>query len=193
MLEGKITRFEAARQVHDALLNIRKEPDEEKWQCALDLKDIYDCNKCVANVAQSYVKGIITPGAEDEFRGTDIISEKEKKEILERLFDESKRQRPCSPAEVITYKYISYEEALMLKEKGARFIDVRTPDLYEEKYNELNFVNIPYSAIYLNPYSVAESTDKDVVLRCNKGYLSTVTAKLLIEHGYKKVYVFVAQ
>lgn len=189
MLEGNINRFEAARQVCEVLRNDLGEPEEKAWQQALDLKDIYECNKCVGNVAQAYVKGIIEPGRENEFCGNDIISEEEKKQIISRVFSTSARKKPKVSERAPICERISYEKALELRSQGAIFIDVRDKESFEGRYGEVFFTNIPYKDMYLNPQGVSADKKKAVVLRCNKGYLSTLAAKLLLEHGYTTVYV----
>lgn len=189
MLEGEINRFEAARQVCEVLRNDLGEPEDKSWQQALELKDIYECNRCVGNVAQAYVKGIIEPGREGEFCGNDIISEVEKKQIISRVFSVSARKRPKIEEKPPICEKIPYEKALELREKGALFIDVRDKENFEGRYGEVLFTNMPYREMYQNPQGVSPDKKKAVVLRCNKGYLSTLAAKLLIEQGYEQVYV----
>lgn len=174
MLEGKITKLEAAKIVHEDLLDKLGEPDEEEWQSALLLKDIYDCKKCVRHIAQVYVKGIILPRENSVFGTQDIVSEREKEEILLRLNDASKRKKPAK-AEIPSITYISEETAAFLKAEGAVFADVSNEEIFEE--------------IKLNPYSLSDDLSKDIVLRCERGYMSTLTANLLISHGYRNVKV----
>lgn len=187
MLEGKITRLQAAGIIHEALLNEKHEPDETNWEQALLLKDIYDCSKCVGHVAQVYVKGIILPEAPGVFGTQTVLTDREKEEILARYVDKSLRSKPTEPAPV-SVRHISVSEASKLPD-GTVYIDVRSAGEYCPDYMGRHFINIPLEKLNLNPYSAGSDLMMPVVLRCNKGYMSGAGAAVLTAHGYREVYV----
>ncbi|MBP5282290.1 MAG: rhodanese-like domain-containing protein [Lachnospiraceae bacterium] len=59
LAEQPIHRNDAARIVHEFLRRELGEADEENWDAAKGLKDLYDCRACVAHVAQVFAKGIM--------------------------------------------------------------------------------------------------------------------------------------
>ncbi len=57
--ELPIERRNAAALVHEFLKKEMKEPDDDDWNPAKRLRDLYDCHVCVNHVAQVFVKGIM--------------------------------------------------------------------------------------------------------------------------------------
>lgn len=84
----------------------------------------------------------------------------------------------CKLIERQFLKYVSYAEALALKEQGAVILDIRTEDEYRE--NGLG-VNLPLALVRLK----AQGMDKgrQYVALCNDGKLSAVAAFLMSQKG----------
>lgn len=187
MLEGTVTKLQAAGIIHDVLISKMHEADDPEWEQALLLKDIYDCSRCVGHVAQVYVKGIILPKTEDVFGTTDVISESEKAGIIDRLWHVERRVKPVAePLHRLSHIKVS---DLSDMPENACFIDVRLPEEYEIKYAGLSWTNVTLEEIRLNPYCMGSDFLRPLVLRCNKGYMSGAASGLLMSHGYRKVYV----
>ncbi|MCQ2598515.1 MAG: alpha-galactosidase [Treponema sp.] len=88
-------RRHLAASVHNYLLNTLGEKDEDNWDSAKELKDLYDCHACVMHIAQIYVKGIMDASEEDgDLFGTRTpITEEDIRETVERVLNPSKRQK----------------------------------------------------------------------------------------------------
>lgn len=86
-----LERRNAAAIMHLFMRRTGIESDEDNWDKAKILKDLYDCRVCVDHVGQMYVKGIILSEGPDVFGMRSILDEKEAFEIVDRLFDRSKR------------------------------------------------------------------------------------------------------
>ena len=56
----KMRRLDAALMLHKYLLEVAGIPDLEDISAAAVLKDLYDCRKCVAHIAQVYLRGLMT-------------------------------------------------------------------------------------------------------------------------------------
>ncbi|MCQ2522934.1 MAG: hypothetical protein MJ123_01230 [Lachnospiraceae bacterium] len=57
--ERLLTKTSCAKIVHDFLRKVLKEAESDNWDPAKELLDLYDCNTCVAHIAECYVKGIM--------------------------------------------------------------------------------------------------------------------------------------
>ena len=57
--DAKLERRNAAAIMHLFMRRTKIEPDEDNWDKAKVLKDLYDCRVCVDHVGQMYVKGIM--------------------------------------------------------------------------------------------------------------------------------------
>lgn len=80
--DGAIPRRLAARVVHLFMYRIMGIQDQD-WDKALNLKDIYECRSCANAIAQVYQRGIMLPLDEDRFGlGADVTDE-----VLERIID----------------------------------------------------------------------------------------------------------
>ncbi len=79
--------------VHEYLLNTLGESDEENYDAAKELVDLYDCRLCVNHIAQVYTKGIMdaTDPAEKIFGVNTVLGDNEIRIITERIFDRSRR------------------------------------------------------------------------------------------------------
>lgn len=83
----QMDRRHVAASVHQYLLETLGEKDEENWEAAKELKDLYDCRVCVTHIAQMYVKGIMPALLpEDKIWGTrEPVDKDELTEIVERV------------------------------------------------------------------------------------------------------------
>lgn len=180
-----IEKRAAARIAHQVLLQEYHETDEADWSSAERLKDLYDCGSCVIHIAQMYAKGIMEPKEEDFFDYLGTLTYQEAKTIVSKMKDKEKRVVPekLEQAELIE---LEPEEALQMSD--ALFVDVRTAEEYSEGHIE-NSINIPLEELTKNPLMVSDNKDIPIILYCVKGYKSTNASELLIEAGYRKVYV----
>lgn len=89
-----LEKRDAARLIHLFFRYTKIEEDEENWDKAKILKDLYDCRSCVDHVAQIYVKGIIRPVNFDVFGMRNAITDKEAFEIIDNVFDKNIRIMP---------------------------------------------------------------------------------------------------
>jgi len=89
-LSSEITAKLSALILHRSLHRLTDEKDDD-WGPARRFKDIYDCRVCANAVAQVSVKGIFEPLAEDEFGMARVLTDREAKEAVLRLFDRTKR------------------------------------------------------------------------------------------------------
>lgn len=82
---------------------------------------------------------------------------------------------------------INYEQAKSLVDKGAKLIDVRTPEEYTELY--VGGKNLPLDKV-LDDYATILSQQKDepIVLFCRSGNRSQKAASLLRGLGYTQLY-----
>ncbi|MCQ2584583.1 MAG: glycoside hydrolase family 27 protein [Treponema sp.] len=85
----QIDRRHVAASVHQYLLESIGEKDEENWDAAKELKDLYDCRVCVTHIAQMYVKGIMPALLpDDKIWGTrEPVDSDELKEIVLRVIN----------------------------------------------------------------------------------------------------------
>ncbi|MCF0125197.1 MAG: hypothetical protein HUJ68_05485, partial [Clostridia bacterium] len=89
-------RRTVSRTIHEYLLNTLNEKDEENWDEAKKLKDLYDCKVCVMHVAQIYTKGIMDAVLPDEqiFGVREPVDSNEAIEIVNRvLYPENRIKR----------------------------------------------------------------------------------------------------
>jgi len=86
-LPEPMDRRHVAKSVHEYLLNTLGEKDEENWDSAKELQDLYDCRVCVTHIAQVYVKGIMPALLpDDKIWGTrEPVDSEELAEIVSRL------------------------------------------------------------------------------------------------------------
>lgn len=92
--ENILEKRDAARLIHLFFRYTRIEEDEENWDKAKVLKDLYDCRSCVDHVAQIYVKGIIRPVSIDVFGMRNAVTDKEAIDIVNNVFNKEIRILP---------------------------------------------------------------------------------------------------
>lgn len=187
-INNPIERRSAARIVHDALLTEFSEKDEDEWSAAETLRDLYICHTCVMHIAQVYVKGIILGHDNNVFNAHGSITCAEAAQIIVRMLD--KKQRiPQIDGRVFKIKRLSPNEAceLMLNDSRVILIDVRANEEYKIGHID-GSICIPLKNISNNPFSVCENKDTPIILYCQKGYKSSLSAQALIDAGYSRVY-----
>lgn len=89
-----LEKRDAARIINLFIRYTKIENEENQWEKAKRLKDLYDCRTCVDHVAQMYVKGIIEPIHNDVFGMRNAVTDKESRRIIEKVFDKTKRNIP---------------------------------------------------------------------------------------------------
>ena len=191
-----LVRKQAARIVHEFLRKERKEADAEAVSMAGKLQDLYDCRICVRHVMQVYAKGIMDGFTNSQgryvFGMEEYVSEPEMEQILKRLFHAQLRiKRAISAQNATCAKELTFEEAVELLQTNGEWIlvDVRSEKVFAEGHMD-KAISIPLFSILKNPYMVNERRDIGVILYCEEGYQSAMTANCLIESGYEKVFYF---
>ncbi len=110
--------------------------------------------------------------------------------ILFSYFFKIKQNTASEIGAVSAIEYISVDEAygILLNNKEYLFIDVRSEDEYESGHIE-RAINIPVSEIETRLDEVP--TDKSVIVYCNGSscHRSQRAAEILIENGFREVYV----
>lgn len=180
-----IAKRSVARIIHEVLLKVFKEADEDDWSASLDLKDLYECHTCVRHIAQVYAKGIMD-AKDNLFMSKAFIDKSEQKAILKRLSDRESRRVP--KRKPVDFGYVDKEYAVRSKnELGAIIIDVRARESFLEGAIIAGSINLSLRELYLNPYSASADLNGEIILVCERGYQSSVAAKLLLDAGYRNV------
>lgn len=112
-LAGEVLcRNDAARLIHEFLKCELGEADEENWNAAKSLADLYDCHACVHHVAQAFCKGIMTAKGQafgiregqafgmskgQAFGMREPVTYEEAREVAERVFHKELRHVPGTP------------------------------------------------------------------------------------------------
>lgn len=87
-----------------------------------------------------------------------------------------------------TGKISCEQKDIVLEDKNAIIIDVRTKEEYKE-YHMKNAINIPYEKIVETINSTKEiSKETPIIVYCKSGARSKKAYDSLVEAGYKKVY-----
>lgn len=182
-----VTRQSAARIVHESLLKLFGETDNDNWQDAESLPDLYSCHSCVMHIAQVYVKGIITPYDDGAFHLTDYLTFSETADIIIRIIDPSLRIVPPSLGHDI--EFIDYAAALEMIKGGAVLIDVRNSDDYAAGHL-IDAVSVPISELIYDSKTAMRniSADSSIIVYCRTGANSTKAASLLKKSGFIKVH-----
>lgn len=182
-------RFVAAI-IHEALLSYQLESDEEDFEAALMLKDLYDCHTCVRHIAQIYAKGIMEACKENEFGVHIRPTKNEAGKYIARIWDKSARchVKKAEQGKVVTLTEERLKKEILNYPKCIK-IDVRDEESYAEDKVPADRINIPLRQLKQNPYGVSADLDVPVFLYCREGYLSKIAADILIKHGYKRVVV----
>lgn len=182
-----ITRQSVARIVHESLGKLLGETDNENWQDAEVLPDLYSCHTCVMHIAQVYVKGILTGRDGGAFHLPDPLTRAEAAAVIVRMLEPSYRTVPSSSVEA--GKLISAEDAYSLMENGAVLIDVRNPDDYAIGHIK-GSISIPIFSIESNVNDAMRgiSYDTPIIVYCQAGTNSRKAVSLLEAAGFTEVY-----
>jgi len=192
-----LRRNEAARILHEFLRRELGEADEENWDAAKSLKDLYDCRTCVAHVAQVYCKGIMEARGE-AFGMREEVSDEEANLIAGRAVWTENRLKPQkaetvrrregeqNPAKRVTKREAA---ALMAERKDLLCIDVRTAGEYGAGHLE-GFVNLPLMKLLEEPWKVSENKNRPILLGCDGGYRSEIAARCLEDEGYGLIFYY---
>lgn len=86
-----IERRNVARVGHEFACIVLNERDETDWKAVQSLRDLYDCRVCAKHIAQVCLKGIMEPKEEKRFQLLLGITEKEMRDIVERIVNVTKR------------------------------------------------------------------------------------------------------
>ena len=217
----ELTRKDAARIIHDFLINIMKEADEIEVSSAYALRDLFECRVCAPHIAQVYEKGIMGRHVGDNGKGSpekdskvedsagkyfseekgiyfglnEPVQVSEASKIIDAIFDRSVRISH-SEKEENKIKHVLISEFNRVPERylNAFFIDVRSVSEYKNhpfKINKTGVNNIPMDQLIRNPYSVANDLYARIVLWSDDGERSNTVAVCLKEAGYKDITVIV--
>lgn len=188
-----VERRDAARIIHEFLRRELKEPDEDDWQGAELLKDLYDCHICVNHVSQVYAKGIMEPvEGRDIFGMRRELTETEVCLIVSRIFDRENRRPPQKPhLQCRAAISLSMQEAMrhLGEEERALLVDVRTMAEYEEEHLP-GAVCVPMADILRNPRGITDDCEVPLFFYCSQGYQSEVAANCAAQAGYENVFYF---
>lgn len=198
-----LERREAARIIHQFLKLELGEKDEEEWDVAKELQDLYDCRVCVNHVAQVYCKGIMssgeTPDGKKIFGMHQYLEKEEGLVIINRIFSIHDRKRMTGQTKRADQraKKITFHEAKRLMQqfrqdkKEVQLIDVRTEIEYTAGHLA-GAVHCSMSQILGNGFLFHDKT-AIYFFYCDQAYQSEVAANFLFEHGYENVYYFGSQ
>jgi len=179
-----ICRLDVARILHELLVKIIHEEDEQNWSSALCLRDLYDCHTCVYHIAQIYSKGIIEPYSDNVFATREHITIDDANRYVNRVFDITIRAK-VRPLE-IRYEEITLDDYKKINEENRLFIDLRD-EIGKEDYIVENALHLSLKEISQNPYRVSSDRLRPIYVMCKRGYQSAVAAQLLIKAGYANV------
>lgn len=185
--DNAITRQSAARIIHELLLKAYNEPDEDNWQDAEVLPDLYSCHTCVMHIAQVYVKGIMTGRDDGAFHLTDTLTRAEAAAVVMRVIEPSLRVKPDG-TDVVS-NTISIKKAMELVNDGAILIDVRNSDDYSLGHIK-GSISVPINYIESDTAAAMSgiSSDSTVIVYCRMGTNSRRAASILKNAGYNNVY-----
>lgn len=186
--DNPVSKRNVARIVHNTLTKIINEKDEDDWSVAQYLKDIYDCHRCVAYIAQVYAKGIIPGKSKVLFGNHETVDYSTAKTIIDRLWNTQNRIAPAKIERAkINIVRLSELDEYLINMTDYIIIDVRDRETYLLNPVIEGSINIPLKHIYLNPYMVHTDKNIKIILFCEDGYLSELSAKILVDHGYINV------
>lgn len=133
-VSAPLERRIVVKSVHEYLLNTLGEADEENWDAAKELKDLYDCHACVIHVAQIYTKGIMDAAMPDEevFGVREIVDSEEAAQIVERVLDKSKRDVKTQ------MPYCFYKDGLRFECQRCSFCCGHSPGFVYLSYADLD-------------------------------------------------------
>lgn len=186
--DNPISKRNVARIVHNTLTKIINEKDEDDWSVAQYLKDIYDCHRCVAHIAQVYAKGIIPGKSKVLFGNHETVDYSTAKTIIDRLWNTQNRIAPAKIERAkINIVWLGELDEYLTNMTDYIIIDVRDRETYLLNPVIEGSINIPLKHVFLNPYMVHTDKNIKIILFCEDGYLSELSAKILVDHGYINV------
>lgn len=182
------TRQNVARLIHEKLLLVYKEGDEQDISAASVLKDLYDCRICVNHVAQVFLKGIMRPG-ETVFGMRELVTEEEALLIAERTL---KRDRRLPQKQVDKGakepKFLSWEQVSEIE--ADYLIDVRPMDesVEEEAVRERAWTGVSLEEYCRNPFMLTMDIHAVIIILCENGTRSMLAASCAANVGFRNVY-----
>lgn len=195
-----LERRNCARIIHQYLRLVCHEADEDDWNAARKLLDLFDCRTCVGHVAQVYVKGIMDAASDSVFGMQEHISREEALTILLSTVDTRLRRKTEVSSSVsentakqrIQYPIrITYEEAMaqLQSDCSCALIDVRIQDEYEESHLT-GAINLPLRTLLDTPGLSLINKEQPLLLYCNFGIQSDFAARYLLDAGFSDVHSF---
>ena len=179
-----LLKKEAAKEAYGYIKNVLNEEDEQDLMRAAVLKDLFDCGRCVMNVAQVYLKGIILPKEERLFGNDEELDEDELLKAEERIFFPEKRRKPAISVRIREIRQADISE---VKKAGkARIIDVRSEEEFSRGHAE-GAENIPLERLIINPHLIGNDIYEPVVFVCSKGLKSYKAALTAEGAGYRDI------
>jgi len=208
-LAGEVLRRnDAARLIHEFLKCELGEADEENWNAAKSLADLYDCHACVRHVAQAFCKGIMTAKGQafgiregqvvgmskgQAFGMREPVTYEEAREVAERVFHKNLRLVQCDRkdaalnAESLLRKLTCEEARQFLRDHpDAILVDVRTRGEFDASHPD-GAVNIPLLKLLEAPQSLLDKGNVPILLTCDAGYRAEIAATKLFEMGHRYV------
>ena len=217
-LAGEVLRRnDAARLIHEFLKCELGEADEENWDAAKSLADLYDCHACVHHVAQAFCKGIMHAKGQT-FGMREPMTFEEAREVAERVFHKELRKAPEKPqngqqdslnlddrelqAENVSARsaenMTQNTEALprrLTEREAAEFLAQHPDTLLVDVRTRGEYdaghpdgaVNIPLLKLLEASQVLLDEGDVPILLTCDAGYRAEIAATKLCETGRKNV------
>jgi len=200
-----LDRFTAVSVIHNSLLNIYYEQDDEDASATDFIDYPTSCHDCIntfdTEIAQCYTKGIITGKPGPLFDGYSSLTRAEASAMIMRMIDKNLRILPENPdveLEPPTYYPIKPESAELLLESvpGIVLLDVRSEADHNAKYIPSK-ENNPSSISICIPLANLEAGDMDllpadketpIIVYCQVGARSKTASDYLVKAGYITVY-----
>lgn len=194
-----LTRNEVAKTVHEFIRDVLGEPDESSIDGALVLKDLLDCGTCVQHIAQVYLKGIMDPVCNDEFRGRQQIDREELNRIDIKVSERIDRaitgdvpggcSMGCSTGctgDALDIRHILNKRCSNRYLNQSLIIDVREKYAFDSKHVP-GAINIPLREYALNPHLAGNDTHQHLIFVCEMGQTAQLAAEYARAAGYNNV------
>lgn len=186
-----INRLDMAYIVHNALLNIISESDEEDTSFVEKaLTDLDNCHSCRPHIEQCYAKGIIIGRPDRTFGGGEFMMRAEGCTVVACMIDKALRKIPKRVEETTGYIKITPADAKLKRESDPSvvFVDVRKPEENATGYIS-GSINLTYGIATQADYElVLPAKSIPVIVYCASGIRSAKAAALLASWGYLNVY-----